>query len=75
MPNRIVSYTIALLGLVGAIAPVAADLDWESTAGVLVGIGVIASIGVKWLEGWQRYEERTDLERLADSPEVPPQGQ
>lgn len=71
LPNRIVSYALVVLGFVAAIAPVAANLDWTSTVGVVGGVGTIAAAGVTWLLGWQRYEERTDLETLPGLPGVP----
>lgn len=64
LPNRIVAIITAVLGLAAALAPVVADLDWESTAGIIAGIGVVAGVALKWLDGWQKYEERTDLEGL-----------
>ncbi len=67
LPNRLVAYATALLGLVAALAPVIADLDWESTASVIAGVGVTAAAALVWLNGYQKYEERQDL--LANPPE------
>lgn len=56
LPNRVVALLTALLGLVAAVAPAAANLDWTSTAGVIVGVGVVAAASLKWLTGWQKHE-------------------
>lgn len=45
-----------LLSLILALAPVVADLDLTSTAGVIAGIAAIAAVALKWLQGWQQYE-------------------
>jgi uncharacterized transporter YbjL len=55
-PNRIVALIVALLGLVAGALPALADLDWQSTAGVVSGAVVVLGVAVKWLEGWQAYE-------------------
>ena len=64
MPNRIAVYLTVAAGLLGALAPVVADLDIESVAGIAAGLAAIAAVVYKWLEGWQKYEERTALEPL-----------
>ena len=69
LPNRQVTYLTAALGLVAALAPVIADLDWESTTAVIAGAGIVASAALTWLRGWQKYEERT---ALADLDETDP---
>lgn len=55
-PNRIAVYLTALAALLAALAPVVADLDWTSTAGVIAGLLAIAKIVDTWLKGWQQYE-------------------
>ena len=65
-PNRVVAGATAVLGLVAALAPVVADLDWTSTLGVIAGVGVVAAAAVKWLDGWQKFEERTAIELYSD---------
>lgn len=64
LPNRIALYLTSIAALLVALAPVVADLDWTSTAGLIGGLGAIALVVNKWLEGWQKYEERQDLEPL-----------
>ena len=66
MPNRIAVYLTVAAGLLGALAPVIADLDIESVAGIAAGLAAIAAVVYKWLEGWQKYEERTALEPLVE---------
>jgi protein-S-isoprenylcysteine O-methyltransferase Ste14 len=70
-PNRVVATATAVLGLVAALAPVVADLDWTSTLGVVAGVGVVAAAALKWLDGWQKYEERTAIE-LGELQGLPP---
>lgn len=62
-PNRIAVYFTTLAGLLTALAPAVADLDWTSTAGLAVGALTILGVAVKWLDGWQTYER--DLRRPA----------
>lgn len=59
--NRVVAVLTALLGVAAAIAPVAADMDWTSTIGVITGVGVVAAAALKWLDGWQKAEARDGL--------------
>lgn len=59
VPNRVAVYLVAIAGLLTALAPAVADLDWTSTAGVLGGGALILGIASKWLEGWQNHENRT----------------
>ena len=66
LPNRIALYLTAAAGLLGALAPVVADLDIESVAGIAAGLAAIAAVVYKWLDGWQKYEERTALEPLIE---------
>lgn len=68
--NRVVAIATAILALILALVPVVGNFDWTSTAGVLAGIGAIAAIVVKWLDGWQKHEARsvTDEEELLHVP-------
>lgn len=61
MPNRIAVYLTALAGLLTALAPAVANLDFTSTVGAVGGFVGIAVVVQKWLEGWQKYEDRTAL--------------
>lgn len=58
-PNRIAVYLTALAAIAGGLAPVVADLDLSSTAGVVAGVFSIVAVARKWLDGWQAYERRT----------------
>jgi uncharacterized membrane protein YebE (DUF533 family) len=73
-PGRIATGLTALAALCGGLAPVVADLDWESTAGIIGGISAITAIVYKWLDGWQKYEARqpVDPEMLQPAQPVPP---
>jgi hypothetical protein len=68
--NRVVAGATALLGLVAAAAPVAANMDWQSTAGVIGGIGAVALVSYKWLDGWQKAEDRGDPGTLPNLKQV-----
>jgi hypothetical protein len=62
-PNRVATALAVLAGIATAIAPVIADMDWTSTAGVIAGgLGAILAIG-KWLDGWQKHEANVALTR------------
>jgi hypothetical protein len=67
--GRIVAIVSVLVGLIGALAPVVADMDLSSTAGIVAGLVAVSTVVVKYLDGWQRYEERLDTADAA--PAVP----
>lgn len=57
-PNRVATVIAVIAGIATAVAPVVANMDWSSTAGVIAGgVAVVAAI-VKWLDGWQKFEAR-----------------
>lgn len=58
--NRIVTILTVIAGVIVAGLPVLADMDTTSTAGVLGGLASISVVVVKWLDGWQKFESRTD---------------
>ena len=64
LPNRIAVYFTALAALAAALTPVIANLDLTSTIGIVGGVGALAGVVSVWLNGWQKYEERTDLEGI-----------
>jgi hypothetical protein len=55
-PNRIGGYLTAAAGLCAALAPVVANLDTRSTAGVLGGATLIFGAYREWLVGWRAHE-------------------
>lgn len=59
-PNRIAVWLTALAGLLTAISPVVANLDWTSTAGLIAGFVGVVGVVAKWLDGWQKHEARAD---------------
>jgi hypothetical protein len=71
-PNRIAVILTALAALCAGLAPVVADLDWESTAGIIAGISSITAVVYKWLDGWQKYEHDVRVDVLP-APVVPPE--
>ena len=68
--GRVVALASVFLGLIGAVLPAVAQMDLSSTAGIVAGLIAVTSIAVKFLDGWQRYEERLDG---VASPAVAPQ--
>ena len=54
--NRIAAGIAVLAGLLGALAPVIADLDLESVGGVIAGLTVIAATVDRFLKGSQQWE-------------------
>ena len=75
LPNRIAVYLTSAAALAAALAPVVADLDIESVAGIAAGLAAISAVVYKWLDGWQKYEARGDQPddlALIDVDEEPP---
>ena len=55
-PNRIATVLAVITGIATAVAPVLANADWQSTAGIVAG-GLAAVLAIlKWLDGWQKHE-------------------
>ncbi len=73
-PNRVVAIGVAILSLVLAILPTLAQFDWTSTAGVIAGIGGVAAVALKWLDGWQLHEDREALPLTNPAPIQPDEG-
>lgn len=55
-PSRVAVYLAALAALAGGLAPVVANLDWSSTAGVIAAVVAIAGVVAKWLDGRSKWE-------------------
>ena len=55
--GRIATYIGGAGALAAALAPTVANLDLTSTAGLGAGVVALAAVVVKWLDGWQRYEQ------------------
>lgn len=56
LPNRAASYAAAIGALALGLLPLAGNLDWTSTAGVLGAIAAISAVVWKWLDGYSKYE-------------------
>jgi hypothetical protein len=56
LPNRLATYAAALGALALGLLPLAGNLDWTSTAGVLGAIAALSAVAWKWLDGWSKYE-------------------
>lgn len=61
--NRIVAIATAVLSLAIAVLPVLGNFDWQSTAGALAGIAAVATVALKWLDGWQKHEAELASDR------------
>jgi hypothetical protein len=57
-PNRIAVYLLIITGVAGAVVPVLENFDTQSIIGWVAGIGAIAGAILKWLDGWQKFEDR-----------------
>lgn len=55
--GRIVAVLTVVGGVATAVTPVVANLDTTSMAGLVGGMGLVALAAVKWLDGWQKYEQ------------------
>ena len=83
LPNRLALYLTAAAALLGALAPIVADLDIESVAGIAAGLAAVSAVVYKWLDGWSKWErsvvpdgglveaEPPDLFDEADAEPVP----
>ena len=56
LPNRLAVYLTGAIALLAGLAPLVGNLDWESTAGVVAGLGAILAVVVVWLENWGKWE-------------------
>ena len=56
LPNRVALYLTAAAGLLGGLAPVIANLDFASTAGIAAGLGAVSLVVFKWMDGWSKWE-------------------
>lgn len=59
LPNRIVVILQSLLGLVLIVLPLVESYDWKGQ-GIIGGVILISAAVYKWLDGWQKYEERVN---------------
>lgn len=57
-PNRVAVYLTVVAAVAGGVAPVVANMDLSSTAGIITAVLAIAAVVRKWLDGWQKYEAR-----------------
>ncbi|HEY5708595.1 MAG TPA: hypothetical protein VIS51_04305 [Solirubrobacterales bacterium] len=69
-PNRIALYLTVAAGVLGALAPVVANLDISSVAGIAAGLAAISAVVYKWLDGWQKYEGQEVLLDQLDAAEL-----
>ena len=63
--NRIVAIATVVLSLLAAALPAVANFDWTSTAGVIAGIAGMATVVLKWLDGWQAHEQQQHWDQAA----------
>lgn len=78
LPNRAALILGSVAALLGGAAPLVADMDWESTAGVIAGVIALATYVNNFVTGWQKHEEReffAENAQVADSgPHIAGQG-
>lgn len=55
-PNRIAAIVAVLAGVLGAVAPLIADLDTSSVAGVIAGLVAIVAVVDRFLKGSQQWD-------------------
>lgn len=58
LPNRIALYMGAAAAFLGGLAPLVANLDWQSTAGLIAGLAAIATFVNTFVIGYQKHEAR-----------------
>ena len=68
LPNRLALYLTAGAALLGALAPIVADLDIESVAGIAAGLAAVAAVVYKWLDGWSKWERAVPAAGVSDEP-------
>ena len=66
--GRNVTIISVIVGLIGAAAPVVANMDLSSSAGIVAALVALSAVVVKYLDGSQRYEARLDGVTPTDAP-------
>lgn len=59
-PNRVAAIFAVVAGVLGALAPVVADIDTASAAGLIAGLLAIVATVDRFLKGSQAHEERQE---------------
>lgn len=68
-PNRVATYLTAGAGLATAVAVPLADLDLESTAGIVAGLVAILTAFQQWMKGWREHQAtQADLHKHGVEP-------
>ena len=62
-PNRVATLIAIIAGVLTAVVPAVANMDWTSTAGVVGGGFAVVVAIVKWLQGWQNHEQHLQWEK------------
>lgn len=73
-PNRIAVYVGLIAGIAGALVPVLSSFDTSTAVGWIGGLGLILGTIAKYLDGWQKYEERAGIGLPTVEYDVPPEG-
>lgn len=72
-PNRIAIYLTGLASVATAIAPAVANLDTHDTIALVSGLGGIVLVVIKFLTGWQAFEQRQHYAlQSVETAELPP---
>jgi hypothetical protein len=64
-PNRVAAIFAIVAGVAGALAPVIADIDASSAAGLIAGLLVIVATVDRYLKGYQAFERQQALANAA----------
>lgn len=65
-PNRVALYIGAVAAFAAGLAPIVANLDWQSTAGVIAGLTALATYVNTFVIGQQKHERNK-----AEFPDLP----
>lgn len=71
--GRVAAFLTAIAAIAGGLAPVVADLDVTSTAGVIAAVLAIAGVFREWLKGWRQYEAVAYVDGQEPAPVHPKQ--
>jgi hypothetical protein len=69
LPNRVAAVAAAVISLALGVLPVIGNFDWTSTAGAIAGIVAVLTVTQKWLDGYQKHEQRDHEAVLFAQPE------
>jgi hypothetical protein len=72
--GRWVTIGTIVIGVVAAALPVVGNMDFSSTSGIIAGLVAVSAVIVKYLDGWQKHEERQALGVVSAATAPPADG-